>query len=81
MEEWRDIPGYEGLYQVSNTGRVKSLRNNIILKPGTQTNGYQFVILSVNGAKKQKMIHRIVAETFIPNPENKREINHKDGKN
>jgi hypothetical protein len=79
MEEWRDISGYEGLYQVSNTGRVKSLRNNIIRKLGKFINGYLFAGLKVNGEQHNKAIHRLVAEEFLPNPDKKREVNHKDG--
>jgi hypothetical protein len=79
MEEWRDIPGYERLYQVSNMGRVKSLRNNIILKPGKYPNGYLFAPLKVNQKQHNKMIHRLVANAFLSNPDQKQEVNHKDG--
>lgn len=79
MEEWRDIPGHEGLYQVSNKGRVKSLRNNIILKPGKFPNGYLYAPLKVSGSQSNKTIHRLVASVFLPNPDQKKEVNHKDG--
>ena len=87
-EIWKDIKGYEGRYQVSNLGRVRSLdytykqsrgyrtKEGKILKPSLKQNGYVRVSLT-KGTKK--MIHRLVAETFIPNPENKRTVNHKDG--
>lgn len=88
-EEWRDIPNYEGLYQVSNYGRIRSIdrvvrrnRNTskmvkgIILSPQFYKNGYMFVMLSKNGKTKSMSIHRAVALTFIPNPENKPEVNH-----
>ena len=75
MEEWRDIKGYEGLYQVSNEGRVKSVRRNIILKPSIQR-GYAIVIFSVDNYKVTKKVHRLVAEAFIPNPQNKPCVDH-----
>lgn len=91
-EEWRDVVGYEGLYQVSNLGRVKSLSRRIVYKDGREYNypskvmknqkvgtGYRSVTLyGVNG-KKQYSVHRLVAETFIPNPNNLSDVNHKDG--
>lgn len=79
MEEiWKDIEGYEGLYQVSNIGRVRSLRNNIILKSKIERSGYERVILSVNNIHKDYYIHRLVANAFIPNPNNYPIVNHKD---
>ena len=77
-EEWKDIKGYEGLYQVSNRGRVKSTRNNIILKPIISDKGYYRVDLSKNGNKYRARIHRLVAQAFIPNPYNYSQVNHKD---
>ena len=74
-EEWKDIPGYEGLYQVSNTGFVKSLGNGKsnnptkkiekILKFGLSTTGYYYVNLCKDGKVKNKKVHLIVAETFL----------------
>lgn len=87
MEEWKDIAGYEGLYQVSNLGRVRSLprkdpRGHQLkgkyLKPGTGTNGYLFVVLSKNGIVSTNDIHRLVAQAFIDNPNNLPFVNHKD---
>ena len=84
MEEWRDIIGYEGKYQVSNLGRVKSLKNTRgnyrekILKPGKDAKGYKQVSLYKNGKGKMYKIHRLVAIAFIPNPNNYPMINHKD---
>ena len=81
MEEiWRDIDGYEGLYQVSNKGRVKSLKygKERILRPGWKTGGYLFVILCKNGNQSKQRIHRLVAQAFIPNPNNKPQVNHLD---
>ena len=87
-EFWKDIVGYEGIYQVSNLGRVKSLvtwccnkykKREKILKPALNTYGYPTVSLSKNKLRKNKTIHRLVAENFIPNPNNYSQVNHKDG--
>lgn len=81
-EIWKDIKDYEGLYQVSNLGRVKSLnyRNTgkaEVMSPGKHTNGYFKVCLHKNGEYKNFFIHRLVAEAFIPNPDGKPQVNHK----
>ena len=86
-EIWKDIEEFVGLYQVSNLGRVRSIerdenghihnyiRKGKILKPA---NGkYLFVSLCKNGIKKNYRIHRLVAETFLPNPNGYKEVNHK----
>ena len=78
-EIWKDIKGYEGLYQVSKSGKIKSIRNNIYLKPNLQVNGYLRISLSKNGKIQYKNIHRLVAETFIDNENNYPVINHIDG--
>ena len=86
-EVWKDIKGYEGKYQISNQGRVKSLifsnrqatfKKERILKQRDNTNYYQ-VSLSKNNVVKQYLIHRLVAEAFIENPDNLPCVNHKDG--
>lgn len=74
---WKWIFGYKNLYKISNTGKVKSIRNNKILKPSI-SQGYYFVILQKNGQKKFKQVHRLVAKAFIPNPKRYPVINHKD---
>lgn len=87
IEEWRtavyDGEIYEGLYQVSNWGRIMSLnyRNTgkaELMNPGTNTDGYFKVNLRKNGKRKMCYVHRLIAQTFIPNPENKSEVNHID---
>lgn len=79
MEEiWKDIEGYEGLYQVSNMGRVRSLRKNIILKKSITNRGYERVVLFIGNKPKGFTVHRLVAMAFIPNPDNLPQVNHKD---
>ena len=79
-EVWKDIPGYEGIYQVSNQGRVKrSFKKGERIMSGKKAkDGYIDVILSVNQNKRCYRLHRLVAEAFIPNPNNKPQVNHKD---
>ena len=92
MEEiWKDIKGYEGLYQISNLGRVKSISRKIntfygyrktkekILKSSYDKDGYLKITITNNWKHKTHKIHRLVAEAFIPNPDNKPTINHIDG--
>ena len=77
-EVWKDIEGYEDRYQVSNLGRMKRVITGRILKSGKNRGGYLYVNLCKNGKYKTHKIHRQVAQAFIPNPENKPEINHID---
>lgn len=95
MEEiWKDIAGYEGLYQVSNLGRVKSLDKYVntgiknqekrfisgkIIKQTSDKDGYLRVGLNINNSKKIFPVHRIVCLSFHENTENKPQVNHKDG--
>lgn len=78
MEEWKEVPGYEGLYEVSNTGNVKSLIKNKIIKGFINRCGYRLVGLSKNKILKRFQVHRLVAQVFIPNPDNLPMVNHKD---
>lgn len=84
IEEWKPICGYEGLYEVSSLGRVKSLRDNNgnprekILKFGKKPNGYLQCELYKNGKGKNFIIHRLVATAFIQNPNNYQTVNHID---
>ena len=88
-EIWRPVVGYEGLYEVSNTGRVRSLDRYVrcksyrlhkgkVLSPGKDKDGYLFVVLSCNGKHKTIAVHKLVAQAFIPNPDDLPIINHKD---
>ena len=89
-EKWKDIQGYEGLYQVSNLGNVRSLDRIVkhypkdyfqegrVLKSALTKNGYPMVVLLNHNDRKTKKIHRLVAEAFIPNLNNYNVVNHKD---
>lgn len=87
-EIWKDIQDYEGRYQVSNLGRVKSIErldsigrhvSEKILKPTLEEWGYYCVILYKESKKRYYQIHRLVAQAFIPNHQNKPQVNHIDG--
>lgn len=85
MEEaWKPVKGYEGLYEVSSLGRVKSLKRrgnwrDRILTPGKLRGGYLRYELDRDGSPKYFLAHRLVAIAFIPNPENRPQVNHKNG--
>jgi hypothetical protein len=92
QEIWKSIKGFEGLYEISNMGRVKSLERKVKQKDGRiqpvyekilrqyfTTQGYYAINLSVSGKKNVIKVHRLTAIAFIPNPENKPHINHIDG--
>ena len=80
MEEiFKDVKGYEGYYEVSNLGRVRSTsyKGTRILKPSLKSR-YKIVVFCINQIKVHKLVHRLVAEAFIPNPDNLPQVNHKD---
>lgn len=94
MEIWKDVIGYEGLYQVSTNGNVKALSKNVswgknycssrfwpeVIKRQTKTKkGYYSVIITKENEALNVRVHRLVARAFIPNPENKPQVNHKNG--
>lgn len=80
-ERWEYAHGYDNNYKISSCGRVKSLKfsKEKYLKPKQNRSGYLEVLLYKNNEGKLHRVHRLVAEAFLPNPENKPEINHKDG--
>lgn len=91
MEEiWKTVPNTGGRYQVSSEGRIKSLSflktgnkssfltKERIIKPGTDKDGYYVFVYSIESQRTTKRVHRVVAETFIPNPENLPQVNHKN---
>ena len=80
-EEWRDVVGYEGIYQVSNYGRVISYQNGFphLLVAAIKKSGYSNVVLCKDAFHKTCRVHILVAQAFIPNPENKPFVNHKNG--
>lgn len=92
MEQWKEIAGYEGLYECSSHGRVRSVARVVIcrngrpksirlkiLTPHFNTNGYLWVYLYKNGIKRFWLIHRLIALTFVENPESKAFVNHRSG--
>ena len=79
MTSWRDVPGYEGKYQVSDTGRVRYRPTLRVLRPWVGSHGYPCVTLCGNGKKVKHLVHRLVALTFIENPAGLPQVNHKNG--
>lgn len=77
-EVWKDIKGYEGLYKVSNFGNIKN-NYNIVIKPELHYKGYLRIRFHTNYGRKRMFVHRVVGITFIPNPQNKPQINHING--
>ena len=88
MEQWKDVVGYEGLYQVSSIGRIKALkktdrrgytRQERMMNPVISACGRPVVHICKDGKRKTVFVHRLIAEAFIPNPEGKAEVNHING--
>lgn len=79
MEVWKPIKGYETYYEVSNYGNVRNLKTGYVMKKRHTYDGYVKVTLTVNYKAKDFRVHRLVAETFIPNEHNKETVNHIDG--
>lgn len=95
-ETWKDIPGYEGAYQVSDMGRVRSLTRQVrtvdragvertrrvrgVILRPSRNRGYPFVVLCLNGESRVVYVHRVVAVAFVENPGARLEVNHVDGK-
>tara|TARA_R110000744_G_C19135943_1_gene537618 strand:- start:69 stop:593 length:525 start_codon:yes stop_codon:yes gene_type:complete len=88
VEIWKDVKGYEGYYQISNLGNIKNIKylktkkcnNDLLLKlKPCKHKGYVKVTLQKDGQKEYYLVHRIVAEHFIPNDKNKATVNHKNG--
>ena len=80
MEIYKDIEGYEGKYQITSWGRVYSVDKEKFLRQEETEKGYLRVdLFDESGKRKHHKVHRLVAVAFIPNPENKPQVNHKDG--
>jgi len=83
-EIWKDIDGFEGLYEISSIGQINSIKRNGtlggLLKQRIDRYGYSTVVLYKNGTPNYYSRHRLVAQAFIPNPNNYPEVNHKNGK-
>jgi hypothetical protein len=92
MEEiWKEISMTNNQYEISNTGKIKSVNRLVkrgnsvllvkekILKTSISNSKYEQVFIRINGFKKALYVHRLVAEAFIPNPQNKKDVNHKNG--
>lgn len=78
-EEWKDVIGHEGKYAVSNRGYIKRISTGVILKPCVNGSGYHQVNLWKDGKCWAKRIHRAIMEAFVPNPGEKRDVNHING--
>src|SRR5215217_4957929 len=79
MRKWTDIQGYEGIYQVSDSGEVMSVKDKFILKQFYTDKGYKRIALCKNGEHKKYFVHRLVARGFVPNSLNKPFVNHVNG--
>lgn len=78
-ETWKAIEGYEGAYEVSDLGRVRNIKRGGRIMSQSNVHGYRAVNLSKDGKTRSISVHRLVAKAFIPNPDNKPQVNHIDG--
>lgn len=78
MEMWKPVPEFAGWYEASDQGRIRRILGKI-RKPRPKREGYLYVNLCVHGRIHTRYVHRLVATTFLPNPENKPEVNHRNG--
>src|SRR5262252_6942484 len=78
-EQWRDVEGYDGIYQVSDQGQVRNTQNSKILQPITMKNGRLYVTLSCDGFSRKCTVHGLVAAAFLGDCPAKHETTHKDG--
>lgn len=79
QEIWKDIPDYEGIYQISNFGKIRSCKNNKIRKQIKQRSGYMRIILTKNSKQRATSVHILVAKCFVKNQNGYRYVNHIDG--
>lgn len=79
MQIWRDIPNTNGQYKASNDGKVMTVKTGRILAPIIDARGYERVCLFKADRERRYKVHRLIANTFLPNPEGKQQVNHKDG--
>lgn len=79
QENWLPIKGFEGRYEISDLGRVLNIKTQTFKKPTITKNGYNYILLWRNNKFKHQLMHRLLAIHFIPNLENKPQVNHKDG--
>lgn len=77
-ELWKPIPGFENLYIISNRGRVYGIKKRRLLKAAVMNKGYMLVTLWKDNEQTSMLVHRIVAQVFLPNPANLPQVNHKD---
>lgn len=78
QEIWKDVKDFKNIYQISNFGKIRNVKTNRLLKPFKNTNGYYQINLWSKNKRKHILIHKLVAETFIPNPSKLPFINHKN---